>query len=164
MKMIKFFLVEMVLPLITAWFLMTLLVDIVAIPTVFKNISNLEEGGRIGMSIFGKFNCLEIFLALGVLAGVSSMKDKSRVLIGLSVLLLAFSLFYTFYMTPMIGNTTVEIHKLALTDPQYQVLTERHRTYHDLYRTFDSTKLILLLVFGGLMLRYNSQRSLKEHV
>ena len=82
MKMLKFFLVEMVLPLITAWFLMTLLVDIVAIPTVFKNISNLEEGGRIGMSIFGKFNCLEIFLALGVLAGVSSMKEKSHSIFG----------------------------------------------------------------------------------
>ncbi len=60
MKMFKCILIEMVLPFILCWFFMTVLVDIVAIPTVFRNISNLEEGGRIGMTIFGRFNLFEI--------------------------------------------------------------------------------------------------------
>lgn len=164
MKVTKSLLVEMILPFLVAWFLMTVLVDIVAIPTVFKNVSNLQEGGKIGMTLFGKFNRLEIFLGLVVLAGTLSIKEKSKLMIGIALVLLSFSLFYTFYMTPMIANTSVEMHTVAVTDPQYQVLRNQHNTYHHLYRYFDTSKLLILLVFITITTRFNLKRMHKECV
>lgn len=164
MKTLKSILVEMILPFIVAWFFMTALVDIVAVPTVFRNISNLEEGGKIGMSIFGTFNRLEIFLGIIVLLGTFSMKEKSKLMISVAVMLLGFSLFYTFFMTPMIANTSIQIHLTAVTDPQYEILKKQHHTYHELYRYFDTTKLLILLTFAGLVTRFNLKRMHKECV
>lgn len=164
MKTLKSILVEMVLPFIVAWFFMTVLVDIVAVPTVFRNISNLEEGGKIGMTIFGAFNRIEIFLGLTIFLGTLSLKEKSKLMIFIAALLLAFSLFYTFFMTPMIANTSIQIHLTAVTDPQYEVLKKQHHTYHELYRYFDTTKLLILLLFAGLAIRFNLKRMHKECV
>lgn len=154
----------MILPFITAWFFMTVLVDIVAIPTVFRNISNLQEAGKIGMTLFGKFNKFEIFLGVVVLLGTLCLEEKSKLKISLAVVLLAFSLFYTFYMTPMIGNASAQIHSVAITDPMYAVFKKEHRTYHELYRYFDTTKLLILLAFAGLQTRFNILRMHKECV
>ena len=164
MKTLKVILAEMILPFLTAWFFMTVLVDIVAIPTVFKNISNLEEAGKIGMSIFGKFNKFEIFLGVVALLGTLSLKEKSKLKISLAVILLSFSLFYTFYMTPKIGNASAQIHSVAITDPMYAVFKSEHQAYHKLYRYFDTTKLLILLVFVGVQTRFNIFRMHKECV
>lgn len=145
----------MILPFIVAWFFMTILVDIIAIPTVFKNISNLEEGGKIGMTLFGKFNRFEIFMGVVVLIGTLLMREKSRLMISLAFVLLGFSIFYTFFMTPMIANTSIQIHLVSITDPQYEILKKQHHTYHELYRYFDTTKLLILLLFAGLATRFN---------
>lgn len=162
MKTLKSVLAEMILPFITAWFFMTVLVDIVAIPTVFRNSSNLQEAGKIGMALFGKFNKFEIFLGLMVLFGTLGLKEKSKLKISLAVVLLAFALFYTFYMTPKIGQASAQIHSVAITDPLYGVFKQEHRTYHELYRYFDTTKLLILLVFAGLQTRFNLLRMHKE--
>jgi hypothetical protein len=162
MKIIKVFLVEMILPLLTAWFFMTVLVDIVAIPTVFKNISNMQEGAKIGMTLFGKFNCIEIFLGLSILLGSFLMKEKSKVMITLALILLAFSIIYTFFMTPMIANNSIQLHLVLATDPHYEILQKEHRTFHELYRTLDTIKLVLLLIFSGLMIHFNIKRMHKE--
>ncbi len=164
MKTFKSVLVEMILPFIIAWFFMTLLIDVVAVPTVFRNISNLQEGGKIGMTIFGMFNRFEIFLGTVVLLGTLSMKEKSKLMIFVAVVLLAFSIFYTFFMTPMIANTSIQIHLTAVTDPQYEILSKQHRTYHELYRYFDSTKLLILLAFATLLTRFNIKKMHKECV
>ncbi|RPJ77814.1 MAG: DUF4149 domain-containing protein [Alphaproteobacteria bacterium] len=164
MKTLKSILVEMILPFIVAWFFMTVLVDIVAVPTVFRNISNLEEGGKIGLTIFGAFNRIEIFLGLVILFGTISMKEKSKLMISGAVVLLVFSLFYTFFMTPMIGDTSIQIHLTAVTDPQYEILKKQHRTYHELYRYFDTTKLFILLGFAAILTRFNIKRMHKECV
>lgn len=153
MKTLKQILAEMVLPFVIAWFFMTVLVDIVAIPTVFRNISNLVEAGKIGMTLFGKFNKFEIFLAILVILGVFSMKEKSKLFISTAFILLGFSLFYTFYMTPMIANTSIQIHQVAITDPQYEILKRQHALYHNLYKYFDTTKMLILLGFASLVMR-----------
>ena len=158
MKIFKSILVELILPFILCWFFMSLLVDVVAIPTVFKNISNLEEGGRIGMIVFGRFNCFEIFFGVCILLGVLSFKEKSKLMIGAAILLLSLSLFYTFLMTPLIADTSIKIHHILASDPQYEILQKQHNYYHALYRSFDSAKLIGLLVFAVTITRFNIKR------
>ncbi|MFA6235889.1 MAG: hypothetical protein WC635_01070 [Bacteriovorax sp.] len=164
MKLVKSVLVEMILPFLTAWFFMTVLVDIVAIPTVFRNISNLEEAGKIGMTLFGKFNCIEMFFGMCVLLGTVSIKEMPKWLVAFPVLLLSFSIVYTFYMTPMIARTGIEMHAVAVTDPQYAVFKHQLKIYHDIYRYFDTTKLLMLIIFGIMMTRFNLKRMHKECV
>ena len=158
MKIFKSVLVELILPFILCWFFMSLLVDIVAIPTVFKNISNLEEGGRIGMIVFGRFNCFEMFFGVCILLGVCSLKEKSKLMIGSAIVLLALSVFYTFFMTPLIADTSIKIHQILATDPQYEILQKQHNYYHALYRSFDTAKLLGLLVFAVVVTRVNIKR------
>lgn len=155
MKTLKAILVELVLPFIFCWFFMSVLVDIITIPTVFKYTTNLQEAGKIGMTVFHRFNCFEIFFGLFVLLGMLARANRSKFFIAISVLLLLNALFYTFYMTPMIANAAIKIHQIAVTDPMYQVLQNQHTTYHNLYRTFDTVKLLVLLFFAGAMIRLN---------
>jgi hypothetical protein len=164
MKVSKLFLAEMILPFLVAWFFMTLLVDIVAIPTVFRNVSSLVEGAKIGMILFGKFNKLEIIMGFIVLLGTLSMKEKSRLFIFLALVLLVFAFLYTFKMTPLIANNSQLMHSVLPTDPQYEILQKNNRFYHDMYRSLDTTKLILLLVFQGLLIHFKIKKILKESV
>lgn len=164
MNRVKSFMVLMILPFLTAWFFMTVLVDIVAIPTVFKNISNMQEAAKIGMTLFGKFNYLEMFLGMAILMGTSLMKKKSKIMIVLAALLLFFSIIYTFFMTPMIAHNSIQLHLIAATDLQYEILQKEHRFYHELYRILDTIKLILLLGFSGFVIYFNIKRMDKEYV
>jgi hypothetical protein len=155
MKTLKKILIELLLPFTLSWLLMSALVDFVAIPTVFKNISNLEEAGKIGMTVFHRFNFFEILLGAGILVGTISKEKKAPWQIVLGCALFVLSLFYTFYMTPIIAEAGIKIHQISSTDPQYQVLQMQHTTYHNLYRSLDSAKLIALLIFAIQTLRIN---------
>lgn len=147
--------IELVLPFIVAWFLMTVLVDIVTIPTVFRNSTSIVDAGKIGMTVFGRFNAFEIVFAVIVLIGsvVNYKFKKNKKWLFFAAPLLILSLVYKFYMTPMITNTTYEIHKTAVSDPMYAELQSRHAEYHNMYRYLDTSKLIFLLVFIGFVLR-----------
>ena len=146
--------IELVLPFIVAWLLMTILVDIITIPTVFRNSTSIIDAGKIGMTVFGRFNVFEIIFAVLVLLGaIFNMQiHKNKKWLYFAVPLLLLSLVYKFYMTPMITNTTYEIHKTAVSDPMYVELQSRHAQYHNLYRYFDSTKILVLLVFSIVVL------------
>ena len=165
MKTLKKISLEMVLALILSWFLMTVLVDIVTIPTVFRNSSSITDAGKIGMTVFGRFNSFEIVFALLVFIGSAinykSLKNKKWLLFSIPLLILSF--IYKFYMTPMITQTTFDIHATAASDPMYAILQSRHAQYHNIYKMFDSTKLIVLLVFGGVVL-FDRLKSNKEIV
>lgn len=154
MNNVKKVLVELVLPLILAWFFMTVLVDIVTIPTVFRNSSNIVDAGKIGMKVFGTFNRFEIIFGLIVVAGsyFNLCLNCSGKWLYFAVPLSILSFIYTFYMTPMITNTTFEIHQTAVSSPLYAELQSKHAQYHNLYRTLDSSKLLVLLVFAGKVL------------
>lgn len=154
MKILKKISVEMVLPFLLAWFLMTVLVDIVTIPTVFRNSSSITDAGKIGMTVFGRFNAFEIVFSVIVLIGsivnYKVLKNKKWIFFAAPLVVLA--CVYKFYMTPMITNTTYEIHKTIVSDPRYAELQSQHAHYHNMYRYFDSSKLIFLLVFMGVVL------------
>ncbi len=162
MKTLKAISIELILPFILAWFFSSAFIDIVAVPTVFKFTSNLEEAGKIGMTVFHRFNCFEIFFAVMILFGQVLKSPKSKMLLFLSVSLLGLALFYTFFMTPAIANAAIKMHQVAVTDPMYEVLRAEHGKYHHLYRYFDSAKLLSLLFYAGLMIRLNIK--LKESV
>lgn len=155
MKTVKAILNELILPFLVCWFFMSILVDVVAIPTVFKNISNLQEGGKIGMTVFHRFNCFEIFFGVIILLGVLSREKKRKGLIGASLFLLFFSLLYTFYMTPTIAKIGTSLHQVAITSSEYEFLRHEHTMYHKLYRYFDTVKLGVLLLFSGVMIYLN---------
>jgi hypothetical protein len=158
MKQTQAFFRELVLPFILTWFFASAFVDIVAVPSVFKFTSNLQEAGKIGMTVFGRFNKIEIFFALMILAGILSQEKKSKLFMTLSMFLLGLAIFYNVVMTPAIANAGVKMHSVNVLDPLYQVYRNEHAKYHNLYRYFDSTKLIVLLVFAGLNLRLNMKQ------
>ncbi len=165
MNNVKRVAIELVLPVIFAWFFMTVLVDIVTIPTVFRNAGNIEAAGRIGMKVFGTFNRFEIVFGLITLIGAfekfRATRNKKWLMFALPLSILSFV--YTFYMTPMITNTTFEIHQTAVSSPLYAELQAKHAMIHNMYRNFDATKLVVLLVFIGVVL-FDQVKLKKESV
>lgn len=154
MKIFKKISVEIVLPFLLAWFLMTVLVDIVTVPTVFRNSTNIVDAGKIGMIVFGRFNTFELafslFILIGALVNFKVLKNKKWIV--MATPLVFWACLYKFYMTPMITATTYEIHKTEVSDPRYVELQSQHAYYHTMYKSFDSAKLIYLLVFMGVVL------------
>jgi len=132
----------------------TIIVDIIAIPTVFRNISKIEEAGKIGMTIFGLFNYLEIFFALIVLSAslIYFKKNQVKRFLIFAIPLFILSLCYTFIFTPAITNTTYLIQQTLTTDPLFAELQTKHAFYHQLYRTLDTIKLTTLLIFTLVIL------------
>lgn len=147
MKKIKIVLDELVLPLLLSWFLMTILVDIIVIPTVFRNISSIQEAGKIGMTVFGRFNWIEVVMSSLILIGVTTRAHRSRWAIALAAFLFCHVLNYALVMTPTIAEATRLIHQTNSADPMFAVLQTKHAFYHTLYRYLDTTKLLLLLGF-----------------
>lgn len=149
MKTFKKIVIELVLPFILCWFFMTVLVDIITIPTVFRNSRSIEDAGKIGMIVFGRFNYFEIFFGFSILAGsLISWGHGNKKWFYFALPLFTLSLLYTFYMTPMITNTTFSINQTEVTDPLYAVLQSQHARFHTLYRYFDMTKIFVLLAFS----------------
>lgn len=151
---------ELILPMILCWFLMTLFVDIFTVPAVFRNSRSLEDAGKIGMLIFGKFNGFEMFFGAFILLG-SFIKFPSRKLFYFALPLFTLSLIYAFYMTPTIASLTQAIHATGPADPNFALLQSEHARFHGLYRAFDSAKLFALLVFFivALLDKLNGQNS-----
>jgi hypothetical protein len=149
MKYVKQTLIELTIPLLVAWFLLTIFVDIFTVPAVFRNSSSIVDAGKIGMLVFGRFNKFELLFSVLVFAGLflDFKKDHKKRYIIIGGILIVWALLYNFYMTPMITNTTFEIHQTNVTDPLYAELQTKHAYYHNLYRKLDSTKILVLLVF-----------------
>ncbi len=154
--------IELILPFLMSWFFMTILVDIIAIPTVFRNLSNIKEAGKIGMIVFRKFNFIEIFFAIMIIFGHLSKKEKRILDFILTVFLLVLSMTYFFYLTPAIIKTTMVINQTLPLDPNYAVLQSTHAFYHNLYRNLDAMKLFMLLFFIGIKLFYIFKEKNKE--
>lgn len=135
------------LPVLLAWFLMTVFVDIIAVPTVFRNVTSVEQAGKVGMTVFTTFNRIELLFGLvGILGAVYIFKLTKRQfpLILATVLFLAVS--YNVHFTPQIKFWTEMIHSVKPFDPQMGYFQTQHHFYHTLYRYLDTTKLILLLI------------------
>lgn len=164
MKKISNLLAELVLPFLFVWFFTTFLVDIIVIPNVFRTLNDVHQAGKIGMVVFHKFNYFEIFFSLVILLGLMAKPKRKIAEVILSSSLFILSLVYTFIMTPAITNITLKINQTNIADPMYAELQSNHAFYHNLYRYFDSAKLMVLLVFIIATLFLNLKNKKEEIV
>jgi hypothetical protein len=126
---------------------MTLFVDIIAVPAVFKNVTKVEEAGKVGMRVFTMFNRLEFALATIILIGsiaLFKMHQKKLILI-VSTVLFCWSISYNLFFTPQIVYYTKMLHTSLVTDPMMATYQINHSFYHQLYRYLDTTKMIMII-------------------
>ena len=141
---------------IGAWFGMSALVDFVAVPTVFRNISSREEAGNIGMIIFSSFNIVEAVFAFLLLVFAHFFRDIvkwKKTMISTLLGLFALSLVYNFYMTPKITEYTELMRTESEGSAKYQEYEKAHQGIHKAYVKLDGAKLLILLTLMGLALR-----------
>lgn len=164
MKIVENIFKSLVLPAIFAWFFLTIFVDIFTVPTVFRTIKDIPVAGQVGIKVFSAMNNFEIIFAITTLIGSFSFYKHTRSIKWLvfALPLMIWSLFYKYFMTPKIANTTFEINQTDVMDPMYAVLQSTHAYYHNLYRYFDTSKLIFLLIFIIIVLIDLAKKSQNE--
>lgn len=135
------------LPIIFAWLVFTLFVDILAVPTVFRNVSSIVEAGKVGMTIFTAFNRIELVFAVIFLVYALNRYKKVRTtfLLILSTVLLFWSISYNIYFTPKIIYFAEMVHTLPAGDPMIGIYKNQHMFYHTIYRYLDTAKIIYLI-------------------
>lgn len=132
----------------TFWLAPSVLIDFVAAPAIFRNVSSLQEAGTLGMVIFKSFNSLELVLSLIILviSGLLIMEKKLKKLwLGFFILLVFWASFFRFYVSPTIVEINTERWELPEDSKKYESLTNSHQFYHELYVKMEGTKVILLL-------------------
>lgn len=136
--------------LIVAWFATSCLIDFVAVPTVFRTVSKLTEAGAVGMTIFSKYNVVEVLCGLVILiyALKSAMiKGIGRKVFALfSVVVFGIALAYQFHVSPKIIQINTERAQYEMESVEYQKISVEHNFYHKLYVRMDSVKVTLLLI------------------
>lgn len=133
--------------ILSSWFSMTCLLDFIVVPSLFRNISNFFEAGKLGIKLFSAFNYIEIIFSLIILVTLIKRGNLKKYI--LAFILLGFSLLYFFYLTPSITKWA------AL----WEAHTPTSSFHHQLYRNLEVFKLIILGLFIGLMSKKNSKRS-----
>jgi hypothetical protein len=155
-KLVRFY----TAPVLLSWLIATLFLDVIAVPTVFRNISNVLDAGRVGMTIFKTFNRIEIifaviFLSYGIEQFISERKKKYLIF---SIILFFWILIYNFYLTPSIIYYTEKLHS-GVQDINLMIeYQSKHAFIHKTYRYLDSSKILILL---GLIISL-TRKNLKE--
>ena len=138
--------------LLAAWLWTTALVDFVAVPTIFRTLTDLFVAGELGIKVFGKYNVLEVTfgsllilqtLALFVLPIKTNWAEK--ILLCLVVMLGILACYYHFSLTPEIVELTSS-WKEHFNTPEATIWEERHSVSHHLYVRLDSIKLFALFI------------------
>ena len=139
-----------------SWLLMTLFIDIKAVPTVFRNVSSRLEAGRVGMDIFSTFNYLEVvFACILLLLCLRFLSIKKMWLIVIPLFILPFS--YAFYLTPEITDIALKIGLGVEEGFDVSKLEAQHEIFHSLYTKLDGFKIILLMVLVGFSFKNESE-------
>jgi hypothetical protein len=166
---LKFNLIVLNIVLLSAWLWTTALVDFVAVPTVFRTLSDLFVAGELGIKIFSKYNVLEMtfaslllvqMLAIFLLPAKTNGADKILLVAVMALAALAF--YYYFFLTPEIVELTKSWKEFFNTadGPAWE---QKHTLSHHLYVRLDSIKLVVLLI--GLILSFvslNKSLSIKK--
>lgn len=141
---------SIVMVVLALWLGATLAVDFLAIPSVFKNVTNLAEAGKVGMAVFGKFNVIEVVYALLSLFFllVITLRNRSRFnifLLSLTLVLTAIALSYLFYFTPELARVTFA--KNETFGPEMRAALESELYFlHSLYIKLDGLKMFLIVI------------------
>lgn len=134
------------------WIGMTCLIDFVAVPAVFRNVSSRQEAGTLGMIIFNTFNYVEVVFAVLFASCTFLFKEKIKLkkTYGfLCTFLILLSLTYAFYMSPRITEVNRVKWNLQEGTREYQVLNQEHQFLHSTFRKTDSVKILILLFLIG---------------
>ncbi len=134
------------------WLGMTCLIDFVAVPAAFRNISSREEAGTLGMILFNTFNYVEVVFSLLFGGCFWFFKDKikwKKAYSLITVFLFLLSLTYAFYMSPRISEVNKQKWNLMEDSPEYKVLEKEHQFLHSTFRKTDSVKILILLFLIG---------------
>ena len=145
-----------------SWFSMSCLINFVAIPAVFRNVSKLSEAGNVGMIVFGRFNGLELVCALltALLFFYPILKNKVEVRFfklksALQIFLIVLTCSYVFHLTPKIKD--INTNRALLSEngetQKLEALELEHDKYHKLYVKLDSVKLLSLLTLLAMGIR-----------
>jgi len=141
--------------LLVSWLSMSLLVDVVAIPTVFQVMrlegASLLLAGRIGGALFSKFNGLEIVLSvMTLLPGLYLWKKNltgMKALVGITFLLIILAFSFKFYMSPQISHFAEEVARLGHDKGELYLKAFEQRTFfHGLYKKLEGVKILLLIL------------------
>lgn len=131
------------------WFFTTVVVDFVAVPNVFRTVSNLQEAGNVGIKVFTTYNILEFVFGIGICAFLWKLPvQKNKLLWGsrvLSIILVGLILFYMLHLNPNIIKYAGQMHEIGIGNEDYEAIEAKHRFYHHLYVKLDGFKLISLL-------------------
>jgi hypothetical protein len=135
-----------------SWFFTSILVDGIAVPAVFRNVSKIAEAGTVGMIVFGRYNILEVFFSLGLL--ITAWQNRSlkyfKVLYGLLILLFINALNYTIYLSPSITNINKQLYNDETGSALKEQLRNTHEMFHQLYVSLEKGKVVILLFLMGL--------------
>lgn len=154
--------IKLLIFFLTFWIAPSVLVDFVAAPSIFRNVSSLQEAGTLGMVIFRAFNTLEVVLALGVfVTSLLLMKEqkfkKPWMVLFTTVVILAGV--FRFHITPSIIEINKERWELPEESTKYVELSERHNFYHKLYVKLEGTKVILLAIGLVMVFRIREEQT-----
>ena len=136
------------------WLVLTCFIDFMAVPTLFRNITDVYEAGIVGIKIFTFFNYLEVIIG-AYLVYYSMVHLKLKLYIILSFLCFIIVSLYCYLLSPMISQLTSELISLVENDPKdlFGSVQVRHDFYHNLYIRLDSLKLFLITVIWVKILR-----------
>lgn len=132
----------------TFWMAPSIVIDFVAAPAIFRNVSSLQEAGTLGMVIFKSFNSLELILSIIILIiGAVLVREKKfkKIWLGFFTLLVLWAGFFRFHVSPTIVSINTQKWELSEDSPKYEALTSSHDFYHGLYVKMEGAKVILLL-------------------
>ncbi|MCK6595885.1 MAG: DUF4149 domain-containing protein, partial [Bacteriovoracaceae bacterium] len=106
-KLTKRLFVYLVPVVLGAWIVLTIAVDFIAIPTVFRTLKDINLGGSVGIELFPKVNKVEMILAMILLVGIlykQKVKEKmfDRLILLQSFFLFFLTLTYSFFLSPEI--------------------------------------------------------------
>ncbi|MCO4794393.1 MAG: DUF4149 domain-containing protein [Bacteriovoracaceae bacterium] len=142
-------LLKLSLVLLGGWFFSTIIIDFIAVPNIFRIISNSREAGQVGAKVFTLFNIMELTLAIilsiifwKIPAEQKKIRWINRFLLSLLFLLI---LYYISILNPNIINFAVKMNEIGVGNSGYELLEQEHSFYHHLYVKLDSFKLISLL-------------------
>lgn len=150
-KLTKRLFIYLVPVVLGAWIILTVAVDFIAIPTVFRTLKDVNLGGSVGIELFPKVNKVEMILAVILLVGIlykQKVKEKmfDRFILIQSFFLFLLTLSYAFFLSPEIKRLTLLIQDKSVAANLLADLQIQHSFYHHLYIKLESVKLIFLLM------------------
>lgn len=145
--------------LISSWLSMSMLIDFIVVPNIFKMSKNIFDSGDLGIFLFSLLNRLEIVISLLLFFCLFQIAKRKRnpflkrINLSLGTLLVTISITYTFYLSPKISYYGTQMKKLT-SATEYSIDFEKaqlsHHFYHQSYKMVDGIKILTLIFLLAL--------------